>query len=159
MGGKAWGEFVSGGSTNPDLQHFALHLLDLQVEHGFSLTFVWIPRDLNVRADYLLHVSAMLHHHNRLREEWFAYLDGLWGPHTVDRFATAENCQPLCPPHSDRFCSQYWHPDSELVDALSLIGRCRSPQRRRHGPGSGSVPAAAVTRWRPSVRAVRQVGQ
>ena len=39
-GGKAWGEFVSGGSTNPDLQHLALHLLDLQVEYGFSLTFV-----------------------------------------------------------------------------------------------------------------------
>ena len=27
-----------------------------------------------------------------------------------------------------------------------IIGRCRSPQRRRHGPGSGSVPAStAVT--------------
>ena len=43
--------------------------------------------------------------------------------------------------------------------ARSLIGQCRSPQRRRHGPGSGSVRAASVTRWRPSVRAVCRVGQ
>ena len=62
----------------------------------------------------------MLHHHSRLREEWFAYLDGLWDPHTIHRFATAENRQPLCQPHSGQFCSEYWHPDSEWVDALSL---------------------------------------
>ena len=34
-----------------------------------------------------------------------------------------------------------------------------SPQRRRHGPGSASVLAASVMLWRPSVRAVRRVGQ
>ena len=82
--GRSWGEFVSGGSLNPDLQRLALHLLDLQ----FSLTFVWVPRDLNVRAEYLSHVSEMRHHHYRLLEEWFAYLDRLWGPHTVDKFAS-----------------------------------------------------------------------
>ena len=119
-GGKQWGEFVSGGSPHPELQRLALHLLDLQVEHGFSLTFVWVPRDLNVRADYLSHVSEMRHHHYSLLEECFAYLDGLWGPHTIDRFASADNCQPLCPPHSGRFCAQYFHPDAEWVDALSL---------------------------------------
>ena len=104
-GGRVWGEFVSGGSPNPDLQRLAVHMLDLQVEYRFSLTFVWVPRDLNVRADYMSHVSEMRHHHYRLTEEWFAYLDGLWGPHTIDRFATADNCQPLCPPNAGRFCS------------------------------------------------------
>ena len=73
-----------------------------------------------MRADYLSHVSAMRHHHYSLRDEWFAYLDGLWGPHTVDRFASAENCQPLGAPHAGRFCSQYFHPDAEWTDALSL---------------------------------------
>ena len=119
-GGRSWGEFVSGGSPNQDLQRLALHLLDLQIEHQFSLTFVWVPRDLNVRADYLSHVSEMRHHHYRLLEEWFAYLDGLWGPHTVDRFASAENRQPLGAPNTGRFCSQYFHPEAEWVDALSL---------------------------------------
>jgi hypothetical protein len=82
-GGRAWGEFVSGGSPNADLQRLAVHLLDLQIEHRFSLTFVWVPRDQNVRADYMSHVSEMRQHHYRLSEEWFAYLDGLWGPHSV----------------------------------------------------------------------------
>ena len=109
-GGRAWGEFVSGGSPNPDLQRLAVHMLDLQVEYQFSLTFVWVPRDLNGRADYMSHVSEMRHHHYRLTEEWFAYLDGRLGPHTIDRFATADNCQPLCPPNAGRFCSQFFHP-------------------------------------------------
>ena len=119
-GGRAWGEFVSGGSPLPELQRLALHLHDLQIEYGFSLTFVWVPRDLNVRADYLSHVSEMMHHHYRLHEACFAYLDGLWGPHTIDRFATADNRQPLCPPNAGRFCAQYFHPDAEWIDALSL---------------------------------------
>ena len=119
-GGRAWGEFVSGGSPNPELQRLALHLLDLQIEHGFTLTFVWVPRDLNVRADYLSHASELQHHGYRLLEEWFAYLDGLWGPHTIDRFATAANRQPLGAPNAGRFCSRFFHPDAEWVDALSL---------------------------------------
>ena len=119
-GGRAWGEFVSGGSPNADLQRLAVHLLDLQIEHRFSLTFVWVPRDQNVRADYMSHVSEMRQHHYRLSEEWFAYLDGLWGPHSVDRFASADNRQPLCPPNGGRFCSQFFHPEAEWVDALSL---------------------------------------
>ena len=57
-----------------------------------------------MRVDYLSHVSAMLKHLYSLRDEWFAYLDGLWGPHTVNRFASADNCQPLGAPHTGRFC-------------------------------------------------------
>ncbi len=68
-GGRAWSEFVSGGSPDQDLQRLAVHLLDLQIEHWFSLTFVWVPQDLNVREDFLSHVSAMLHHHYHLSEE------------------------------------------------------------------------------------------
>ena len=71
-GGRAWGEFVSGGSPNPDLQRLAVHLLDLQIEYQFSLTFVLVPRDLNVRSDFMSHVSEMRQHHYRLTEEWFA---------------------------------------------------------------------------------------
>jgi hypothetical protein len=119
-GGRMWEEFVSGGSPNPDLQRLALQLLDIQIEYDFSLTFVWVPRDQNVRADYLSHASEAPPHDYRLREEWFAYLDGLWGPHSIDRFATADNRQPLCAPHTGRFCSRYFHPEAEWTDALSI---------------------------------------
>ncbi len=39
-GSRVWGEFVLGGSPNPVLQRLAVHMLDLQIEHQFSLTFV-----------------------------------------------------------------------------------------------------------------------
>ena len=110
-GGRAWGEFVSGGSPNEELQQLAIHLLVVQIEHGFPLTFEWVPRDRNVRADYLSHVSAMQHHHYRLLREWFEYLDGLWGLHSIDRFATAENRQRLYAPNTGRFRSHYFYPD------------------------------------------------
>ena len=166
-GGRAWGEFVSGGSPNPDLQCLAVHMLDLQIEHEFSLTFVWVPRELNVRADFLSHVSAMRHHHYRLAEEWFAYLDGLWGPHTIDRFATADNRQPLCPPNAGRFCSQFFHPDAEWVDALSLpwggennwvfppthmVGSAIAHLRACAASATLICPAAPWAPWWPSLR-------
>ena len=96
VGTREWGEFVSGGPPLPELQRLALHLLDLQVEFGSSLTSVRVLRDLNVRADYLSHVSAMPLHRYFLREECasrFACLEGLWTrmPRTVGRFASADN--------------------------------------------------------------------
>ena len=57
VGGKRWGEFVSGGSPDPMLQRLALLILDTQHKHGFTLVPVWRPREENVRADYLSHVS------------------------------------------------------------------------------------------------------
>jgi hypothetical protein len=114
------GRIRVGGSPNPDLQRLALHLLDIQIEYDFSSTFVWVPWDQNIRADYLSHASEAPPHDYRLQEEWFAYLDGLWAPHFIDRFETANNRQPLGAPHFGRFCSRYFHPEAEWTDALSM---------------------------------------
>jgi hypothetical protein len=54
-GARQWGKFVSGGSPNPDLQRLAVFILALQYTHWFRLTSKWVPRDLNVRADFLSH--------------------------------------------------------------------------------------------------------
>ena len=62
VGGKVWGEYVSGGSPNPDLQHLALQAFDAQLACGFSLQAVWVPRDLNVRADFLSHAAEYPDH-------------------------------------------------------------------------------------------------
>ena len=119
-GARQWGEFVSGGSPQPALQRLAVHILDTALEHGFQLTFEWVPRERNVRADYLSHASESRQHSYRLSPDWFAYLDGLWGPRTIDRFASAKDRQPLGAPHTGRFCSRYFHPDAEWTDALSI---------------------------------------
>ena len=44
----------------------------------------------------------------------FAAVDQLWGPHTVDRFASAHNA------HCRRFNSRYYDAAAEAVDAFAL---------------------------------------
>jgi hypothetical protein len=120
VGGKAWGEFVSGGSPDPALQRLAVEIFDAKLRHGFTLQSVWRPWELNVRSYYLSRVSAMLHHDYCLLPSLFHCLNERWGPHTVDRFASVDTCQPLAAHNSGRFCSQFFHPASAWVDAFSL---------------------------------------
>ncbi len=44
----------------------------------------------------------------------FVELDVAWGSHTVDRFASFQNCQIT------RFNSRCWNPGSEAVDAFTV---------------------------------------
>ena len=46
-------------------------------------------------------------------DEFFAFIDNIWGPHTVDRFANSENKK------LPRFNSLFWNPGRESVGALS----------------------------------------
>jgi len=113
IGGKHWGEYVTGGSPNDELQSLALDMFQAQLDKGFELQAVWLPRALNARADYLSRVSEMRHHDYRLRPDVFRRVDAAWGPHTVDRFASFDSRQTA------RFCSHYFHPEAEWVDAFS----------------------------------------
>jgi hypothetical protein len=100
--GQHGGSIRVGGLPNPDLQCLALQLLDIQIdsliEYDFSLTFAWVPRDQNVRKDYLSHVSEApsppLTTTVGGRGGSFTST-GCGAPHSVDRFATADNRQPL----------------------------------------------------------------
>ena len=114
VGGKQWGEFVTGGSPNPTLQLYATRIFDLGIRYGFELVFEWRPREQNILADYLSHVVEMFHHHYGLKRHLFRTLDDRWGPHSIDRFATASNRQV------SRFNSQYFHPESGWTDAFSI---------------------------------------
>ena len=171
VGGKAWGEFVSGGSPNPALQRLAVRLLDIQLDRGFTLVFEWVPRDLNVRADFLSHASEEDQHDYSLREELFAYLDGLWGPHSVDRFASAASRQPLLPPNRGRFCSRFFHPEAEWTNAFTigwggennwvfppihLVGEAIRHMRASGAAGTLIAPEAPWSPWWASARAGRR---
>lgn len=54
----------------------------------------------------------------------FAELDKAWGPHTVDHFASFQNCQV------SRFNSRCWNLVSEAVDAFTVDW---SVENNRHG--------------------------
>ena len=106
VGNKQWGEWVSGGSPNPDLQQWALAICDAEIQYDFKLVPVWRPREENVQADWLSHTSEMRLHDYTVRDSVFQMLDYLWGPHSIDRFASRDNCQRLATPYAYRYCSQ-----------------------------------------------------
>ena len=71
----------------------------------------WIPRDKNEIADSLSRLVDV--------DDWavsmatFQWLDAIWGPHTVDRFATDYNT------NLPRFNARFWVPGVEAVDAFA----------------------------------------
>lgn len=162
-GGRQWGDYVSGGSPNPALQALALKLFQSQLDGGFSLQAVWLPRELNTRADYLSRVSEMRHHDYRLRPQIFRLLDEAWGPHSIDRFASSENKQ------TSRFCSHFFHPEAVWVDSFSTswagetnwlfppatpsaISRTIAHLCADGARGTLIVPMAPWSAWRPLLR-------
>ena len=48
-----------------------------------------------------------------LNPSFFAWLDTIWGPHTIDRFVNTRNVQ------LQRFNSRFYSPGSEAVDAFT----------------------------------------
>ena len=105
---------LSVGSSKPRLQKEAVAIYSLCHEAGIRFSVEWIPRHLNFKADYWLKVVDT--------DDWmlnpvhFRQLDILWGPHTVDRFASHNSFQ------LPRFCSRWWCPGTETVDAFT-VGR------------------------------------
>ena len=71
----------------------------------------WIPREQNQLADYY---SRIIDHDDwMLNPAVFGWLDSLWGPHTIDRFANSVNAQVV------RYNSRFWIPGSEAMDAFT----------------------------------------
>ena len=100
------------GSKKPSLHSIALKVFALSVQYHIRLESEWIPRKLNERADYLSRIIDL--------DDWmlnpvvFAELDGMWGPHTIDRFASFQNAQ------LPRFNSRCWNPGTEAVDTFTV---------------------------------------
>ena len=94
----------------------------------------WTPRATNERADLLSRATAARHDEYWLLRCLFFDLDAKWGPHTIDRFATSRNAQPLLAPNNCRYCSAFYEPESECIDAFSAdwaneINWCFPPYR------------------------------
>ena len=102
---------ISKGSTKMHLQHLAYDIFKTCSKHGITLIPTWIPRSENCRADFLSKLIDV--------DDWetslcfFSFMDSIWGPHTIDRFANYRNKK------TERFNSRFWNPGSEAVDAFS----------------------------------------
>jgi len=76
-----------------------------------SLKALHLPGDLNTRADELSRLNPATEW--SLHPETFKQLEDLWGPHTVDRFATSNNTQ------LPRYNSRFFDPQAEATDAMT----------------------------------------
>ncbi|KAK3108944.1 hypothetical protein FSP39_019460 [Pinctada imbricata] len=98
------------GSSKSTLQDIAMNVVSRCEEKSVSISTCWVPRAENKRADLLSRSCDS--------DDWkvtplsFVTLDNLWGPHTVDRFATDYNTK------CTRFNSRWWCPGTEQVDAF-----------------------------------------
>lgn len=102
---------LSVGSSLPHLQSEAVAIYNLCHDAGIRFSAEWV-RNLNTRADYWSKVIDT--------DDWmlnpshFRQLDDLWGPHTIDRFASHNSFQIA------RFCSRWWCPGTEVIDAFTV---------------------------------------
>ena len=84
---------VQYGSRQPALQVEALKIFAVCVSHRIHMEPEWIPRKQNELADYYSHFVDY--------DDWmlnpavFRWLNNLWGPYTVYRFANTVNAQSI----------------------------------------------------------------
>ena len=76
---------VNQGSKVKDLQTLALAFFTTCLSLNISVEMKWIPRDINVKADYLSRIIDFDDY--SLNDGVFAMLGSKWGLHSVDRFA------------------------------------------------------------------------
>ena len=100
------------GSRKLDLQQEVVRVFNLMLQYQIRIEPSWIPREQNQCADYL---SRIIDYDDwQLNPMVFSMLDSVFGPHTIDRFASAYNT------HLARFNSRYWSPGSEAVDPFTV---------------------------------------
>ena len=103
---------LSVGSRKANLHSEAVSIYQLCRTYDIRLTVEWISRDHNELADELSRVEDANDY--MLDRSCFMSLDGLWGPHTVDCFASVKTKQ------LDRFCSRFLNPGCEAADAFTV---------------------------------------
>ena len=89
-----------------------MELFQFCAVNNVSIEIEWVPRSLNEYADSLSRIVDF--------DVWsvsggfFAYISSLFGPFTVDRFASPDSAKCAS------FYSKFWCPGAEGVDALSV---------------------------------------
>lgn len=108
---------VFGGSRKPQIQALAIELLDDLEEVNAKMLPQWVPRELNVRADWLSHARELGfwgQYDYKLDRFTFEHLDRLYGPHTIDRMASAETTQLA------RYNSLWFDTSTEWVNCFAV---------------------------------------
>ena len=84
-------KIVNSGSTNKALQDIAVSIFVLCFQKQISIEsdITWIPRSLNDKADFL---SKLVDYDDWfVSSEFFSFMNEMWGPYDIDRFANFKN--------------------------------------------------------------------
>lgn len=100
------------GSRVAELQEVALKIFKVMLYNNICIEPEWIPREENAVADSF---SRIIDYDDwSINPSVFCWLDSLWGPHSVDRFANSYNKQ------TNRFNSRFWDIGTEAVDTFTV---------------------------------------
>ena len=103
---------VEIGSNKTKLQQIAIEIFDICKSENINLQIQWIPRELNNVSDS---VSKYIDYDDwRISPVLFDYINNIWGPFTIDRFADQFNKQ------IPRFNSKFENEGSECVNAFTI---------------------------------------
>ena len=82
-------KIIEHGSRRHSLQEIAVNILSILMQTAIRLEMAWIPTEKNQQADYL---SRLVDHDDwMVNPHIFQWIDSVWGPHTIDRFAIHYN--------------------------------------------------------------------
>ena len=99
------------GSRKADLQAIAVQICEVLHEGDMIVIPEWVPREQNTLADS---IAKRLNRDDwALEEKHFQRLNALWGPPSVDRFASEHTAKCA------RFNTKYWAKHAEATDAFS----------------------------------------
>ena len=103
---------ISSGSMRPHLHNIAVDIFSFCSRFGISIEPEWIPRTNNEYADYL---SKIVDYDDwAIADHVFSHLNALWGPFSIDRFASRKNRKLI------RYNSRFFERDSEGVDTFAF---------------------------------------
>ena len=138
---------IQVGSMVRELQDLALSVFIFTAQRQIQLDLIWLPRRQNAQADFFSKVIDFDDY--SVHDDVFRQLDQLWGPHSIDRFASSYNAK------LSRFNSGFLQPGTEAVDAftqdwssennwlvppISLIGKLLSYMHESKAVGTLIVP-------------------
>ena len=82
-------QIVETGSKKRNLQDLAILIFQLCKWNNIDVSMKWVPRNKNVQADVL---SKFIDYNDwQISSQFFDFIDGIWGPHSIDRFVNSEN--------------------------------------------------------------------
>lgn len=100
---------MQGGPCR-ELSSVATQIWSFALENNIEIKAQFLCGKRNIQADYLSGIGSQ--YEWEIHPKLFQYLDAVWGPHTIDRFASYQTNK------CTKFNSRFWNPGCQGVNAL-----------------------------------------